>query len=151
MSIQLLLDLSEDDYHSSSGMGPDQWLTRSMVCKYIESPYLFWMHYVKDWTDNMETYEERIAFHGTAATRFGTFFEEYMNANESGWTIADKSPKDVIKHPTTISHAELRLAKLMLAGTSQNGEAVDILEAIDNGTLLPSVTLRRIDPITGLR
>jgi len=38
LSAEIITDMPEEEYHASSGYGPDLWITRSQLCCYIESP-----------------------------------------------------------------------------------------------------------------
>jgi hypothetical protein len=63
----LITDMSESDYHASSGIGPDKWVTRSVLRDYLESPSgCYLRHVVK---------EPLAQFNGNSGTAFGTVLE----------------------------------------------------------------------------
>lgn len=44
---EIIYDLPEDQYHRETGLGDGKWLTRSMICDYLESPRGFFLRHIE--------------------------------------------------------------------------------------------------------
>jgi len=136
----------ESDYHDITGYGPDKILSRSMICTYIKSPYLFYLEYVHDWGEAGKP--KWVGFNGSKAARFGSYFEDLWNGFEGPWTFAETGSNDFDK--PTITFSEQTMSLLMMENMKRNEMVRPYWDMHEAGTLESNVTFVWQDELTGL-
>ena len=78
--LQIIEGMPEHEYHQSSGLGPDQFITRSMLHCWHQSPAGFHMRYVQR--------HELAQFKGSEATKLGSTIEAMLLDEPAPYQLA---------------------------------------------------------------
>ena len=83
-----IVDITERQYHAETGLGASQWVTRSMLCSWIESPHGFALRHV---------HKDPLAQHPGASSsmRLGSAFDVLITEGSTAYSRAYPVPVPV--------------------------------------------------------
>ena len=154
MEPQVIYDMPEAEYHASSGIGEGQYITRSMVKCFEESPRGFYERYIAK--------HPQAQFKGSASTAFGSLVEALIIGEdwEEMFYIDCKKKDDserfeankakIAQGLVKITQEQFDKAELTIQGMKYDQRGLTLLGLLESGDCHHGTVVRFSDPDTGL-